>query len=65
MLAATFWWTAKMTGENVTQDNICNVWNSSVIGLRFALQKFADIFGLDRKRLSDMDVEDFVSGVRY
>jgi len=65
MLAATFWWSAKMTGENVTQDNICNVWNSSVIGLRFALQKFADIFGLDRKRLSDMDVEDFVSGVRY
>ena len=54
-----------MTGEPVTQDNICNVWNSSVIGLRFALQKFADIFALDRKRLSDMDVDDFVSGVRY
>ena len=65
MLAATFWWTAKMTDEPITQDNICDVWNSSVIGLRFALQKFADIFGLDRKRLSDMDVEDFVSGVRY
>ena len=65
MLAATFWWTAKMTDEPITQENICDVWNSSVIGLRFALQKFADIFGLDRKRLSDMDVEDFVSGVRY
>lgn len=65
MLAATFWWTGQMTGEPVTQDNICNVWNSSVIGLRFALQKFADIFTLDRKRLSDMDVDDFVSGVRY
>jgi len=65
MLAATFWWTAKMTDEPITQENICNVWNSSVIGLRIALQKFADIFGLDRKRLSDMDVEDFVSGVRY
>ena len=65
MLAATLWWTSQMTDENITQSDICDVWNSSVIGLRFALQKFANIFALDRKRLSDMDVDDFVSGVRY
>ena len=66
MLVATFWLTAQMTNsKDITQTMICDEWNSSVVGLRLAITKFYNIFKFDRKRLSDMDVEDFVSGVRY
>lgn len=66
MLAACIWMTSRMMSRyDITQSAICKHWNSSHVGLRGAVVTLSEIFQIDRKTLSDMQVEDFVSGVRY
>tara|TARA_R100001463_G_scaffold17323_3_gene44462 strand:+ start:4632 stop:5543 length:912 start_codon:yes stop_codon:yes gene_type:complete len=66
MLAACIWMTGQMMSrQDITQSAVCKHWNSSHVGLRGAVVTLSDVFQIERKRLSDMQVEDFVSGVRY
>ncbi len=66
MLAACIWMSGQMMSRyDITQSAICKHWNSSHVGLRGAVVTLSEIFQIERKTLSDMQVEDFVSGVRY
>ena len=66
MLAACIWMTGQMMERHdITQSAICKHWNSSHVGLRGAMVTLCEIFQVDRKTLFGMQVEDFVSGVRY
>lgn len=72
MLVASMWIAGMMlTNGNrnsmdyVSQDALCKIWPSSTVGLRASTLKICDIFYIDRKNISKIDIDEFVLDVRY
>ena len=72
MLVASMWIAGMMLTcgnrnsiDYVSQEALCEIWPSSTVGLRASTLKICEVFYIDRKNISKIDIDEFVLGVRY
>lgn len=64
-LTATMWITGIIMEDPLSQETLCEVWESSPVGLRQTSKKICNIINIDRDSLSLYDVTEIVNGVRH
>ena len=64
MLVGSVWMASEMMGYDIRQEELTSVWSASAPGLRASVKQICDLFKINRKKLSDIDIDEFVLGVR-
>ena len=64
MLTGSVWMASEMLGYDIRQEELTGVWAGSSPGLRASVKTMCELFKIDRKKLSDIDLDEFVLGVR-